>query len=66
MQEVHMRLLTIKYCAKSKMSGLLSAYNQAQCQIKNEWLLSANDKMSQKSKWKQKWKKGDIFFPLPT
>ena len=45
MQEVHTRLLTIKHSAKSRTSGLLSA----------------NDKMSEKSKRKQKWRKGDIF-----
>ena len=41
MQEVHTRLLTIKHSAKSRTSGLLSA----------------NDKMSEKSKRKQKWRK---------
>jgi hypothetical protein len=49
MQEVHMKLLTIKHSAKSIMSGLLSA----------------NDKMSQKSKRKQKWGKDDFFPHCP-
>ena len=48
-QEVHMRLLTIKHSTKSRTSGLLPA----------------NDKTSQKSTRKQKWRKGDIFSHCP-